>query len=415
MKNKILPFPVVIILSALAAFAGCDRDPVPPPEPVVERITVADLRDLFSGETTKIDTNVYVQGVITLTPEFGNIPSFIAYLQDETGGIALTVAGTNSFAMGSEVQIKCRGLSLSLYRGLMQFGNVDIAAAVKVLTLNAAMPEPLVTTIDDVLAGENEAMLVRINEVEFEETGTLSGSKVLTDCSNTATVHTRSEAQFASSAIPGGNGIFIGVTSVYDSPQLIIRDPQELTMAADKKCNIPKFEWLKENFETLNNNDPITNLTGWKSISQAGTKQWNVRFFSTDTKFANITAYNTGMPEVISWMILPPVDLTASADPILTFRTKGAYDNGATLETLVSTGYDGGTQPWNFTWTVLPATYPSVPTNGYGNWANSGNLSLSAYKTTMYVAFRYTGADPSGTTSDKTTTWQVDDIRIGEK
>lgn len=111
--RKILFNPVLIgALVALMAGSSCDRDPVPPPEPVVERISISDLRELYTGSTTKIDTNVYIQGVVTLTPELGNLPGFIAYIQDQSGGVALTVSGTNSFAMGSEVKIKCRGIEL---------------------------------------------------------------------------------------------------------------------------------------------------------------------------------------------------------------------------------------------------------------------------------------------------------------
>ncbi len=411
-KYLINIIPVSLII---AAISSCDREPVPPPEPVFEKISIADLRSLYSGTDTKVDTNVYIQGVITLTPELKNIPDFIAYIQDETAGISMTVSGTNTFAMNSEVRIKCRGAKLSLYRGLMQFGDIDIDKMVEVVTLNAGVPEPVKVQISDILDGKYEAMYVKIEPVEFNATGTFSGSRTLTDCDYPVSVYTRSEALFSSQPLPEGNGTFKGVVSVFDSPQLLIREPSELSMTDNKKCNIPKYEWLNENFETLNNNDPVTNLAGWKSITQAGSKHWQVRYYSTDTKFANITAYNTGMPEVISWMILPAVDLADSSDPVLTFRSKGAYNNGAIIEALLSTEYDGGSQPWNFTWTVLPASYPPVPSSGYGNWGNSGNISLSAYKTRIYVAFRYTGADPAGTTSDKTTTWQVDDIRIGEK
>jgi hypothetical protein len=143
-----------LLTSALYILASCDRDPVPPPEPVIERISVADLREMYTGAATTVDTNVYISGVVILTPEFGNIPEFIAYLQDETGGIALTVTGTNTFAMGSEVKILCRGIDLTMYYGLMQFGNIDIASAVEVITLNAQMPAPRKVYLSEILDGK---------------------------------------------------------------------------------------------------------------------------------------------------------------------------------------------------------------------------------------------------------------------
>ncbi len=147
-----------------------------------------------------------------------------------------------------------------------------------------------------------------------------------------------------------------------------------------------------------------------KQLLRLEQKNGSEDYYPSDGKYASCTAYNTGMASVISWMITPPLDITSSTLPILTFRSKGGYDNGAKLETLISTNYDGGATPWNFTWTVLPATYPAVPAGGYGSWGNSGDVDLSAYKTTVYIAWRYTGGAPA-----QTTTWQVDDIRVGEK
>ena len=91
------------IAASILIAASCSREPVPPPEPVIDHITVKQLREMFEDGITKIDTNVYIQGIITLTPELGNIPSFVAYLQDSSAGFCLTVTGYNTFSRDSEV------------------------------------------------------------------------------------------------------------------------------------------------------------------------------------------------------------------------------------------------------------------------------------------------------------------------
>ena len=104
----------LLFILIMATFYSCVREPVPPPEPVVERISVAGLRKMYADGISTIDTNIYIRGIVTLTPELGNIPSFIAYVQDSTAGICLSVAGEKTFAMGSEVKILCRGASLTM-------------------------------------------------------------------------------------------------------------------------------------------------------------------------------------------------------------------------------------------------------------------------------------------------------------
>jgi hypothetical protein len=127
------------ILTALYLSAGllvsCTREPVPPPEPVINHIKIRDLRAMYDHGATSVDTNIYIQGIITLTPEFKNLPAFVAYIQDSTAGICLTVTGTNTFAMNSEVKVFCRELKFTNYNGLLQFGDISIADQSEVVTL----------------------------------------------------------------------------------------------------------------------------------------------------------------------------------------------------------------------------------------------------------------------------------------
>ena len=117
----------IILAASVIATASCSREPVPPPEPQIDYITIRQLRMMHEQGTVTVDTNVYIQGIITLTPELGNIPDFVAYIQDSTAGICLTVTGNNTFSRDSEVKIKCRGVSFTVYNGLLQFGDISIA------------------------------------------------------------------------------------------------------------------------------------------------------------------------------------------------------------------------------------------------------------------------------------------------
>ena len=103
------------------------------------------------------------------------------------------------------------------------------------------------------------------------------------------------------------------------------------------------------------------------------------------------------------------------ANKTLNFETKAGFANGATLKVLVSSNYTGTGNPWaaSVTWTVLPATFSPGSATGYpSTFTSSGDVSLNSYTGTIYVAFKYEGADLTGSASDKTTTWQLDNILV---
>jgi hypothetical protein len=406
----------IILIAGVSFSISCDRDPVLPPEPVINHITIKQLRAMYDNGITTIDTNVYIQGVITLTPELGNVPDFIAYIQDSTAAICLAVTGTNSFAMNSEVKIFCRGVSFTLYNGLLQFGNIDIATQSELIKLTAEPLDPKSVTISELLEGKHQAEYVSLTGVQFKSAGTYSGTKVLTDCISEVDVYTRSAASFSPGTIPTGNGTLKGVASIFNSIQVLLRDTSELSMRG-AICGVPSVTYLSQNFNSLTTNyTNVTSLAGWNTFSEAGTKTWFSYKTTTLGPFMETTAYNSGQATVITWMIAPQIDLSTATKPFISFESADGYNNGATLELFVSTDYTGSLTPWTSTWTQLTFTQPPVSTSGYSSFVSSGQVDLSAYNgSTVFLAWVYKGVDLTGTTTDKTTTWEVDNVLVAEK
>jgi hypothetical protein len=56
--------------------------------------------------TVTVDTNVYIQGIITLTPELSNIPDFVAYILDTTALPDSREELSNSRFMTSSMNIR---------------------------------------------------------------------------------------------------------------------------------------------------------------------------------------------------------------------------------------------------------------------------------------------------------------------
>jgi hypothetical protein len=395
------------LLTIFLVISSCSREPVPPPEPVIDYITIEQLREMFEDGISQVDTNVYIQGIITLTPELGNLPAFVAYIQDSTAGICLTVSGTNSFSRDSEVKILCRGVSFTEYNGLLQFGDIGIADQTTLISLAPAPPEPETVTISSLLSGEHQAEYVRIENVQFEEPGTWSGDNILTDCSDELEVYTRSDATFSSDALPAGNGYIMGVASNYSGVQFIVRDETENSMTGDR-CGSAGTIYLSEDFSTLVQYDDVSTLTGWMTYPEAGTKTWYGNTVST-RKWVQATAYNAGQASVITWMIAPAVDLTLATSPYLIFDSADGYDNGATLTLYVSTDYTGSATPWTSTWTELNFTLPVSTASGYSQFVSSGKVDLSPWKgSQVWIAWVYDGD------TGRTTTWEVDNVMVAE-
>jgi len=396
------------LTTILIVYTSCSREPVPPPEPKIDYITIQQLRMMHEQGTVTVDTNVFIQGIITLTPELGNIPDFVAYIQDSTAGICLTVSGNNTFSRDSEVKIVCRGVSFTVYNGLLQFGDISIADQTSLVSLTPPPPEPETVTIAEVLSGDYQAEYVRIESVQFAQPGSFSGENILTDCSDELEVYTRSDATFSSETLPAGNGYIKGVVSEYSGVQLLLRDNTENEMTGER-CGGAGTVYLTQDFSTLVKYADVSTLAGWKTYPQAGTKTWYGNEVSS-RKWVQATAYNSGEASVITWMIAPIIDLTMATEPYLQFESADGYDNGATMKLYVSTDYDGSATPWNFTWTEKSFSLPVLTASGYSQFASSGEIDLSAYNgSLLWIAWIYDGG------TGRTTTWEVDNVLVAEK
>ena len=164
--------------------------------------------------------------------------------------------------------------------------------------------------------------------------------------------------------------------------------------------NDPVDELLAD-FEEFDNYDDII-IDGWLNVAESGTRMFLARQYDNNT-YAQATAYGSG-EENISWLVTPPINLQGQT---FSFRTKDGYDNGAILEVMISTDFDGTGNPWDATWTDLEPEIAGGTTNGYAQtWTESGDITLPS-SGIGYIVFRYTGDDPA-----HTTTFQIDDVNI---
>ncbi len=149
---------------------------------------------------------------------------------------------------------------------------------------------------------------------------------------------------------------------------------------------------------------------GWAVYDfKDGANSWGIAEFG-GIKFAMITEYQSDPALPHSWYISPPVDLSSknSDEIVLTFDSKAAHRTGDALSVNISTDYSGSGNPTSATWTTLDAQFDTHTGSGFGSWTNSGNIDLSDYDGTIYIAFQYESD------SDNLGRWEINDIMIKE-
>lgn len=156
-------------------------------------------------------------------------------------------------------------------------------------------------------------------------------------------------------------------------------------------------------------NDPnVLSNSGWTAYSVLGNK---VFWASTTTRFNSspgaiiINGYSEDGASK-DWLISPKMRLDTFSDfPILSFYSRKFYA-GSQLKLMVSTNYDGISNPETATWTELDGDFPTTT----GVFKQSNFINLQAYKTNhTYLAWIY---ETNTNGSNNSAEWTVDDVSV---
>ncbi len=399
---------LAIVTGAVSCNKVFDEPPVYQPPNVTATMTIADLKAMHTfGGYEQITTDDVIEGSVVANDSSGNYYKSIV-IQDATGGILVNLDDYNlytSYPVGRKVYVKLKGLYIDDYNRLIEIsGGTDgiggfngIASplidqyVIKGELGNFVAPKVVtVAQLDD----SYQNTLIQLDNFEFSATDTsktyaIGGASpqsvnfTIKSCTpESITLRNSGYADFATLGVPNGNGSITAIYSVYGSTkQLNIRDTSDLKFYGTR-CS--------------------GGGTGGGAVKYKGGS------FSSNL-FAKISAYKSGVSTVKTWLVTPSVNLTGVTSPIFNFKTVDGYDDGATLKVYISTNYTGGSTPWTATWTQLTGAIISTGhTSGYApSFLSSGNLDLSAYTGTVYLAFVYEGSDPSNTT-----TYEIDDVKV---
>lgn len=165
---------------------------------------------------------------------------------------------------------------------------------------------------------------------------------------------------------------------------------------------------LKEDFQTITNNTDL-DLTNWVNYNEAGTWKWREKTFSGNG-YAEFSAFNSGSPINLAWLISPELDLDANKNTGIAFKIAQHHldvdAEGNSLKVLISFDYDG-TNFATATWTDLTSQAKIPVKNDSWYEFKSSNINLSNYSGKAHIAFKFKG---SGSDITLDGAFQVDDF-----
>jgi hypothetical protein len=438
-------FSLLLSIPLLTGIANCHKPFDEPPEyngPMIQsNTTIAALKQLhLLNNFEKMMDDLIIEGVVIANDLTDNFYKSIV-IQDSTGGITIRLDGYslfNVYPVGRKIFVRLKGLWMGDYAGMIQLG-AGVDRSDPLSPQLSSIPQPLFDrvlikgplqqtvvakklTIND-LNDSLQSTLITLMNVEFASSDTgkpyadainkQAISHSLKTCGiGTVYVRTGGFARFAPALTARGNGEITGVYSIFRTQkQLLLRDTSDVKLNGLRCTQTGPKQLFAENF-SAQQNDSIVQLNDWKNIAETGDRYFLGKSASGNT-YAEISAFATREQSIIGWLILPRIDLDFSSNEILRFQTKDGFDNGAILQVLYSTNYDGGNAPWKAKWNKLDAVISKGSVSGYAkDWVASGDISLHAVKGKMYIAFRYEGNDPPAQVAKLTTTFRIDNIQV---
>ena len=148
--------------------------------------------------------------------------------------------------------------------------------------------------------------------------------------------------------------------------------------------------------------------SGFVSYSVTGAQKWACSTFGNNgTNGVDVNGYSGSALDNEDWLISPSLSVGSLNLPIFSFYSRGEFA-GPSLQLLISTDYDGSSNPNSATWTDLQANFPAL-TN---TWTFTDGINLTSFKSfpKIYIAFKYTSSPELGAAR-----WTLDDVSIVDR
>ncbi|MCR5013250.1 MAG: choice-of-anchor J domain-containing protein [Bacteroidales bacterium] len=158
-----------------------------------------------------------------------------------------------------------------------------------------------------------------------------------------------------------------------------------------------------EDVHVLLNETFDSELGSFTAVDLYGEQDWHSGTYNNNS-YAYMNGYASGAAhQNEDWLISPALD-GDYATINMNFKTAKNYD-GDDLKLMVSSDYDGQSEPSDFEWEELTDMF-DWSTGSYA-WVESGIVNIKSYVgSTFYIAFVYTSSDEAAPA------WEVDDVML---
>ena len=429
MKRSLLAGFAVLITGIILFLGSCVQDtPDAPPSNTIpfdpnKVYTIQDLKtlkDTTGGYTFTDDYSVFA--TVTADEKSGNLYKTV-FVQDATGGIQLNFFNPGGVYLGDSIRINLNGSTVDDYGALYQINNLDQGKNIYKIATGKII-EPELVTIEELTANldKYQSTLIRLDSVQFQEAelgntyadsvNKIDENRMLENCDQVSIiVRTSGYADFANRIVAQGKGSFIAISTRYnDLAQLVIRNIDDINLTANR-CGgggggepIDPVASVEEFFNSAVAYTDIS-IEGWTNIFVQGDRKWQGKTFQTE-KYVQATGYNSGLTNMETWLITPPV-INTTGDKKLTFKCAQAYWEHTINEpitVMASLDFDG-TNFSTATWTALQANLPTSSNANY-EWVESGEVSLASFVGNVAIGFKYVGSDTESTSIE------LDDVMV---
>jgi hypothetical protein len=212
----------------------CNGVVVPPPTPGTP-ITIADLRNFYTGTSVKLG-NYQIHGVITSSISDSNIASSNYFMQDESGrGINIYCSGQN-LSLGDSVTVNINNDSLIVYRGNLEIKNGtagNVLVFTKVASGKNVAPKTIsIQALSADLSNPShkdrmyECTLVKIASPTIVSTtgkfyGGVSGN-TMTDATGSMVQYCRNAAPYNVTNLPASITSIVGIAANFNTTQQVL-------------------------------------------------------------------------------------------------------------------------------------------------------------------------------------------------
>ncbi|MDR3046874.1 MAG: DUF5689 domain-containing protein [Bacteroidales bacterium] len=334
--------------------------------------TIAQLLSLHTvgGPYTLIEDTLVIQGTVVSSDQEGNCYKYLM-IQDETGGIEILINNSSLYSkypIGQKVFVKCQGLVLSDYNGLMQLSCVYNNATERIPTLResefifrSGLPgkEPTPKAIANLsdITEKDYNTLVRIENcsfitpgVPFVQPGENNSNRDVDAHGATIVMRTSSYATFATQLLGEGKFAIKGLLTRFGSTkQIIIRSLQDIEFIAQPAIL----------YEANMHQDPFN--AGWTKFNIAGLSNWNYLSVESFKGFAiNVSSGVSNDDFLISPVL--PTSGTKNVKLYLTHRVPGNMGNSTNMKLYYSTANPSSS--FNISdWTEILTNDTDFPSN----------------------------------------------------